>query len=326
VQAGYAAGKDHVFGRRKRDEEAAADAERRAVFEQLAQRPESVCPFLGLASERAGYREGPTGEHRCFAFGDPAPISDDQQRTVCLQRGYSNCPRYLRGVLVIPSEELEALRRPAPPPPPPTTPPPPAQGPAGGGPRRLLIPLLLVILVVAAGGGWYLVTNQGSPIARASDTPHPTATAPATLSPSLEPSTVPTPPPSATVGPSEPATPTPEPTPEPGDRFDHYEVGVAPGVNYTLFTVDTAKGIVSSEVHVFAAYSRAPVVPLSTNGGLVYWQTSEGGFTGLSYIPGQSGPFQLREVFLTPAGERRVLVMTADQATILPTATPSPFH
>ena len=31
------------------------------------------------------------------------------------ERGYGNCPRYLRGVLVIPTEELEALRRPLPP-------------------------------------------------------------------------------------------------------------------------------------------------------------------------------------------------------------------
>jgi hypothetical protein len=318
-----------LFGRHKREQEAAAEAERRAVLAQLAQRPENVCPFLGLASDRAGYREGPTAEHRCYAFGDPAPISDDQQRTVCLERGYSNCPRYLRGVLVIPSEELEALRRPAPPPPPPTTPPPPTSGSSGGGGRRLWIPLLLVVLVVAAGAGWYMATNPGAPIAEASDTPSPTPmlTASPTATPpsSVEPSTVPTPPRSPTTAPSTPPTPTPEPTPEPGDRFDHYEVGVSPGIAYKLFTVNST-GIVSSESHAFSDYSRAPVVPHSTNAGLVYWQTSEGGFTGLSYIPGQSGPFQLREVFLTPTGQRRVLVMTADQATILPTATPSPFH
>jgi hypothetical protein len=312
-----------LFGRHKREQEAAAEAERRAVLEQLAQRPDNVCPFLGLASDRAGYREGPTAEHRCYAFGDPAPISDDQQRTVCLERGYSNCPRYLRGVLVIPSEELEALRRPAPPPPP-TAPPPPATASPGGGGRRLWIPLLLVVLVVAAGAGWYMVTNPNppspSPIDSPSPTPAPTSTA--AVTPSVTPSSHLSP--SPTTVPSAPPTPTPEPTPEPGDRFDHYEVGVGP-TTYKLFTVNST-GIVSSENHAFSDYSRAPVVPHITNDGLVYWQTSEGGFTGLSYIAGQSGPFQLREVFLTPAGQRRVLVMTADQATILPTATPSPFH
>ena len=105
-----------MFGRRKREEEAAAEAareaERRALFAKLAKRPEHICPFLGLASERTEYVEGISDEHRCFAFGDPAPISAEQQTRVCQERGYGNCPRYLRGVLVIPTEELEALRRP----------------------------------------------------------------------------------------------------------------------------------------------------------------------------------------------------------------------
>ena len=37
-------------------------------------------------------RLGATDEHRCYAFGDPAPLSDEQQTRVCLQRGYGNCP------------------------------------------------------------------------------------------------------------------------------------------------------------------------------------------------------------------------------------------
>jgi hypothetical protein len=104
-----------MFGRRKREEaaaaEAAREAERRALFERLAQRPENICPFLGLADERAGYVDGVSDEHRCFAFGDPAPLSAEQQTRVCQERGYGNCPRYLRGVLVIPTSELEALRQ-----------------------------------------------------------------------------------------------------------------------------------------------------------------------------------------------------------------------
>jgi hypothetical protein len=103
-----------VFGRRKREEQAAAEAvreeERRALFSRLAQRPENICPFLGLEDERAGYVDGVSDEHRCFAFGDPVPLSAEQQTRVCQERGYGNCPRYLRGVLVIPTSELEALR------------------------------------------------------------------------------------------------------------------------------------------------------------------------------------------------------------------------
>ena len=115
-----------MFGRRKREEaaatEAAREAERHALFSRLAERPEHICPFLGLQADRTGYVEGVSDDHRCFAFGDPAPISAEQQTRVCQERGYGNCPRYLRGVLVIPTEELEALRRPRvavePPPPP----------------------------------------------------------------------------------------------------------------------------------------------------------------------------------------------------------------
>lgn len=103
-----------MFGRRKREEQAAAEAvredERRALFSRLAQRPENICPFLGLEDERAGYVDGVSDEHRCFAFGDPVPLSAEQQTRVCQERGYGNCPRYLRGVLVIPTSELEALR------------------------------------------------------------------------------------------------------------------------------------------------------------------------------------------------------------------------
>jgi hypothetical protein len=103
-----------VFGRRKREEQAAAEAareeERRLLFARLADRPENICPFLGLEEQRAGYVDGVSDEHRCFAFGDPVPLSAEQQTRVCQERGYGNCPRYLRGVLVIPTSELEALR------------------------------------------------------------------------------------------------------------------------------------------------------------------------------------------------------------------------
>ena len=51
-----------MFGRRKREEEAAAEAvreaERRALFAKLAERPEHICPFLGLVDERSRLRRG----------------------------------------------------------------------------------------------------------------------------------------------------------------------------------------------------------------------------------------------------------------------------
>ncbi|MGZ8476307.1 MAG: hypothetical protein ACXWWQ_08850, partial [Candidatus Limnocylindria bacterium] len=104
-----------MFGGRRRREaaaEAAKEAERRALFAQLAQRPAHVCPFLGLAYERTAYVDGPSMEHRCFAFGEPAPLSSEQQTRVCQEKGYGQCPRYLRGLLVTPTEELQALRNP----------------------------------------------------------------------------------------------------------------------------------------------------------------------------------------------------------------------
>ena len=157
-----------MFGRKRQQqerEEAAREAERRALFEELAKRPDTICPFLGLEDSRTGFRERVSDAHRCYAFGDPAELSAEQQQKVCLQRGYGNCPRYLRGVLVIPTEELEALRRPQPAPPPqparPRSVPAPAK-PASRGRRRAIAAVLGVLLLAAAGGGagyWYL-SNQ----------------------------------------------------------------------------------------------------------------------------------------------------------------------
>lgn len=102
-------------GRQKRSAREAAqalrDAEHQALLAALAARPDTVCPFLGLASNRAEFQPESNDDHRCYAFGDAAPLSHEQQSRVCLQRGYGNCPRYLRGLLVIPTEEMEAIRR-----------------------------------------------------------------------------------------------------------------------------------------------------------------------------------------------------------------------
>jgi hypothetical protein len=168
-----------VFGRRgrKEEQEAAREAERRALFAELAKRPDTVCPFLGMVEARTEYTDGVSDKHRCYAFGDPAELSAEQQTKVCLQRGYGNCPRYLRGVLVIPTEELEALRRP----PPPIQPRPAAVAAEPPKERRRipaavlgLVGLVLVAATVGAAAFYYL-GNQVSSSAAAATLPAGTA-------------------------------------------------------------------------------------------------------------------------------------------------------
>jgi len=290
-----------VFGRHKREtREAAREADRRALFEELAKRPDTVCPFLGLAQARAEYHDGVSDEHRCYAFGDPAELSDEQQHKVCLQRGYGNCPRYLRGVLVIPTAELEALRRPHPAPPiPPPSPkrPVPQPAPAGGGGRRRgLVAVVLVLLLAAGGGGAAFVLLNDRPIAQQTPSPTPSEAVSATSEPS------------STSNPSQTAstTPTPEPTPAPADVFDFYEVAVDPGVAYTLYQVDDATGaLVSSRPAEFDNFSQARVERLErADGSGLHWRTAQGDYLGLSYIQGASGPFRIRAVYRTPEGTR----------------------
>jgi hypothetical protein len=306
-----------LFGRRKRDDvaraEEAREAERRALFEQLAKRPETVCPFLGLADDRAGYQPEPNAEHRCYAFGDPAPLSDEQQRHVCLERGYSNCPRYLRGVLVIPTEELEALRRPqphvAPPPPPPPRP------VAQRRRRRSLLVLLplLILLVAAVGiGGLYLVNpkivTSLFPISSATPTTVPTASAgqSGTPRPTGSASFL------ATATPTPLITPTPLPTPAPGDTFIGYQVGVGPQA-YQLFQVDEAGNITKTRSVLFSRFSHASVVPEPGPNGLRSWRTTDGDLAGWAYIKDRSGSFEIRKLYRAADGSQRAIVLPPDQ-------------
>lgn len=297
-----------LFGRKRKQEEAAAEAsreaERHALFARLATRPEDVCPFLGLADDRVGFREGVSPEHRCYAFGDPAPLSDEQQSRVCLDRGYGNCPRYLRGVLVIPTEELEALRRPAPASAPgPAAPPPPP-------PRRRtpvagwLIALLLLIVVGGAAGAVYLAGGFGL-LAVGSPTPSPSVSP----VPSAEPSILPT----ASPTPGAPTpSPTPELTPAPSDQFIGYEVEVAPGT-YTIFEVDDRGEVVRALEGQFDAQSRGEVERVEAPNGLLHWRTRSGGYDGLSYIRDRSGPFLIREVYRGGDGSLRYIRLTPEE-------------
>jgi len=313
-----------VFGRRKREEaaaEVAREAERRTLFARLAERPEHICPFLGLAADRTGYVEGVSQEHRCFAFGDPAPLSAEQQTRVCQERGYGNCPRYLRGVLVIPTEELEALRRPRPV----ITPvaPPPAQ-PASRR-RAPLLPLLALLLLLGVGAaGAYMLFGRGGEVAleptpsatvEPTEAPTPSVAASATLEPSV--------PPSATTPASQGPSPTPEPTPEAGDEFAFYEVSVAPDT-YTLYSLDGDGVVDGSRTATFAGYSFAQVEPVQGADGRTYWVTSTGGLTGFAYLVPDSGDFQVRAVFLNDAGSRRSVYLDESELDDFPEATPAP--
>jgi hypothetical protein len=311
-----------VFGRGKREkeaaEEAAREAERRAVFARLAERPEHICPFLGLADERTGYVEGVSDEHRCYAFGDPAPLSAEQQTRVCQQRGYGNCPRYLRGVLVIPPEELEALRQRRAPRPEAVALPPPVER------RRRAWPLLLVaaLILLVIGAGAYLLTDGfGTALAPSpspSATAEPSAVPTATLS--AEPS--PTASPTATSSAAQ-ATPTPEPTPEIGDQFAFYEVSVGPG-GFTLYEVGSDGEVTDTLSTSFAGFSFARVEPVRGDDGETYWETVDGDLAGWSYRHPDSGDFRIRAVFLNPAGERRSEFLPESELTTFPEATPAP--
>lgn len=284
-----------MFGRHRRGREAAAaDAARESargkLFEQLALRPETVCPFLGTAEERTGYQPEANPEHRCYASGEPTPLSDEQQSRICLQRGYSNCPRYLRGVLVIPSEELGALRRPAaavpaaaPPRPAPTDRAPSRSpstrtGPAGRDEERhrrwvpvaaaLLIGLLLVGGAVAVFASRSPVAVFGSPTSTTSPTGRP--------------------------GPTGAVTPVP--TPAAGDVFDHYAVTVA-AREYTIFHVGSDGGLTDGRVVLFSANSQGPAERLTAANGQRYWQLTDGFYSGYSYVAGRSGPFGVSKIF-----------------------------
>jgi hypothetical protein len=291
-----------LFRRQKRAEAAAETArelERRALFERLAQRPDNVCPFLALADDRVGYRSAPTDEHRCYAFGDPAPLSSEQQSRVCLQRGYGNCPRYLRGILVIPTDELEALRRPQPMP---VAAPPPS--PAEERPGRRRAPLLLagvLILLLAGGGAGFLLTRD-----RPAAVVPPISSSSPSASPSVSPSaTAAATPPVASGTPL--ATPTVEPTPAPNDTFDHFEVSVAPG-SYTIYHIDAAGNLTDPRSAVFDSYSQATVTEVDAPRRS--WLVQNGDYAGYSYVAEQSGPFRIRRVYLSPSGERRADYLT----------------
>ena len=313
-----------MFGRRKREEAAAAEAsreaERHALFARLAERPEHICPFLGLESDRTGHVDGVSDDHRCFAFGDPAPISAEQQTRVCQERGYGNCPRYLRGVLVIPTEELEALRRPRAA----LEPRPPAVAVAAPERRRRapLVALLALLLLIGGGAaGVYLLLGRDPGVA-VDPSPSMTPSAPPTPGSTVEPSATDAPTPSPTPIGSTAGSPTPEPTPVAGDAFAFYEVSVGPDT-YTLYAVEDGS-VGDDRVVGFDQFSFARVEPQNGDDGNVYWVTGNGDLAGFGYRYPDSGDFRIRAVFLNDAGDRRSAFLAESELDQLPEATPAP--
>jgi hypothetical protein len=324
-----------VFGRKRqqhqREEEAAREAERRALFEELAKRPDTICPFLGLEDSRSAYRERVSDSHRCYAFGDPAELSAEQQQKVCLQRGYGNCPRYLRGVLVIPTEELEALRRPQPAPPPSAPPPPPAApepvaAGGGGGRGPLLTVALLLLLAVGVGSVAFIALNTNGGVGQA--TPTPTASLEPTPGESLPTtSEVASPGASATAVPSVPATATPVPTPVVLPSVGPSESGLpTPGPNdqptgfivvvrrgeYPVVRINEDDEIVGDAVTTFARRSGAPVERIRIS-NVIYWRTLAGDYFGLAYSRSLSDTFTVYETFETADGEPRFRELDEDE-------------
>src|SRR5258706_3672224 len=105
----------------------------------------------------------PDPSKRCTAIGSPTPQSGRQQELVCLTRGHSNCPRYLRGAQVLTQ---------------------PATGSVIGGGPSISVVLAALILAVAASlsvgfllvrGGFDLSlpspSDAGIPVASVSATP-----------------------------------------------------------------------------------------------------------------------------------------------------------
>jgi LysM repeat protein len=193
------------------------------MLEDRSPDPE-ICPFLRAVDDRdrmVAPVEAPDPANRCAALRDAVPQSLRQQELVCLASGHVNCPRYLRGAVVV-AEAPEPLVRTG----------------------RTLTPAVLgslLVLVMAASasvafvmarGGMELAvavpTSSPAPsvvaVAQASATPVPTVVS--TPIPTVAPTAIPTASPSPSPVPSPTPTPKPTatPTPRPAATSDRYAV------------------------------------------------------------------------------------------------------
>jgi hypothetical protein len=185
----------------------------------------ATCPFfrsLGPDGVLARPIEAPDPINRCAASGEVKPQSYRQQELVCLTGGHVNCPRYLRGLVVVRNRPFMRPRA--------TT----RTGRATGAAVALLATSVVasVGFVFARGGLTLPVAGPSgtsaavaSPVTSATPVESAAASLPA-VSPSStpEPSPVPStaPSPSASARPSLP--PTPRRTPSPAPRSDRYDL------------------------------------------------------------------------------------------------------
>ena len=317
-----------MFGRRKRREEAAAEAareaERHALFAQLAERPEHVCPFLGLAGERAGYIEGISDDHRCYAFGDPgAALGGAADARLPGAR--------LRQLPALPARRAGHPDRGARGAPPPTRADCRAASPApvpAERRRRRAAPLLLLLFLLLVGGGvtGYLIWGRAlfPPVAVESSSPSPT--------------------PLGDRRADAVRHRRPERNRRADDRADerirpghadsrthavlgrHVRLlrGLGRAEGYTLFLLNGDGEVIATRDASFGGFSYARADPRRGADEPVFWETAEGGLEGWSYLYPDSGSFRVRAVFLNADNERRSSYLSEDELTEFPEATPAP--
>ena len=165
-----------------------------------------ICPFLRAAADDperiVAPIEAPDPANRCAALREAVPQSLRQQELVCLAAGHVNCPRYLRGAVVI-AEAPEAPVR------------------AGRSLSPAVIGSVLVLVMATSASLAFVMARGGLELAAAVPTSSPiesqgaVAQASATPAPTTAPTPIPTPSPSLAPTPSPSPSPSPSPTPTP---------------------------------------------------------------------------------------------------------------
>ena len=182
-----------------------------------------ICPFLRAAADDAEHLvapiEAPDPANRCAALREAVPQSLRQQELVCLASGHVNCPRYLRGAVVIAEAPVAPVRAGR------------SMSPAViGSVLALVMATSASLAFVMARGGLELaaavptaspIASQGA-VAQASATPAPTVVP--TASPTPTPTASPSPTASPTLTPKPTAKPTAKPTTRPAPTSDRYAV------------------------------------------------------------------------------------------------------
>jgi hypothetical protein len=203
-----------------------ADRSEATMWPQLDGRSpnEWICPFLRSVDDREHANppiEAPDVANRCAALDEPVPQSLRQQELVCLTTSHVNCPRYLRGAVVVTDPITTPVK---------STP---TITPAMLGALGLLAAAFIAAVVFAfARGGLNLPGSAaGSAVPSSSvvavvPSPSPSAgpsvqvseppSAGPSVTPAPTPSPVPTTSPAPTPSPTVAATPTPAPS---SDRY-----------------------------------------------------------------------------------------------------------